>query len=102
MYYAIVFLPLLGAILAGIIALAGAHARHPGGPPAEGDHGADSHAHPAAAHDDAHGHAQEPARAGSRSAELITTTFLFISMVLAWIAFARVGFAHQEAHEVVM
>jgi hypothetical protein len=39
MYQAIVFLPLLGAILAGIIALAGAHARHPGGPPAEGDHG---------------------------------------------------------------
>ena len=31
MYQAIVFLPLLGAILAGIIALAGAHARHPGG-----------------------------------------------------------------------
>ena len=31
MYQAIVFLPLLGAILAGIIALAGAHARYPGG-----------------------------------------------------------------------
>ena len=33
MYQAIVFLPLLGAILAGIIALVGAHARFPGGPP---------------------------------------------------------------------
>ena len=36
MYQAIVFLPLLGAILAGIIALAGAHARHPGGAVMEG------------------------------------------------------------------
>src|ERR1700716_1787331 len=36
MYQAIVFLPLLGAILAGIIALAGARARHPGGAPPEG------------------------------------------------------------------
>ena len=34
MYQAIVFLPLLGAILAGLIALAGARARFPGeGPP---------------------------------------------------------------------
>ena len=31
MYQAIVFLPLLGAILAGLIALVGAHARNPGG-----------------------------------------------------------------------
>src|ERR1700732_2885141 len=36
MYQAIVFLPLLGAIIAALIALAGAHARHPGGPPATG------------------------------------------------------------------
>jgi hypothetical protein len=35
MYQAIVFLPLLGAIIAGLIALAGAHARHlAGSPPA--------------------------------------------------------------------
>jgi len=34
MYQAIVFLPLLGAILAGLIALVGARARCPGeGPP---------------------------------------------------------------------
>ena len=41
MYQAIVFLPLLGALLAGIIALAGAHARHPGGsaPLGAEDHG---------------------------------------------------------------
>ena len=106
MYQAIVFLPLLGAILAGIIALAGAHARHPGGPPGDSDHGADSHSHAAAAHganqEHAHGALQEPAAAGSRTAELITTTLLFISMVLSWIAFVRVGFSHQEAHEVVL
>jgi NADH-quinone oxidoreductase subunit L len=103
MYQAIVFLPLLGAILAGIIALTGAHARHPGGPPADEDHGAAGHGHAAvAAHDDGHGHPVEPAAAGSRSAELITTTLLIISMVLSWIAFARVGFSHQEAHEIVL
>ena len=42
MYTAIVFLPLLGAILAGIIALFGAGARHPGGEPPVG---AEDHAH---------------------------------------------------------
>jgi NADH-quinone oxidoreductase subunit L len=116
MYQAIVFLPLLGAILAGIIALAGAHARHPGGSSLEGaenhitgptpahPHGAPSanggaaaiHASTREEHDD------EPAASGSRTAELITTTLLFISMLLSWIAFARVGFSHQEAHEAVL
>src|SRR5215470_8614230 len=104
MYQAIVFLPLLGAILAAIIALAGAHARHPGGPP----HGAEDHGPTpehqhgtpparggAAAVHAFHGEErEEPAAAGSRSAELITTTLLFISMVLSWIAFARAGFSH--------
>jgi len=36
MYQAIVFLPLLGAILAGLIALAGARVRFPGKGPAPG------------------------------------------------------------------
>ena len=39
----------------------------------------------------------EPAAAGSRAAELITTTLLFISMILSWIAFVQVGFG-QDAH----
>ena len=38
MYHAIVFLPLLGAIIATLITLAGARARFPGGAP---DAGAD-------------------------------------------------------------
>src|SRR6185437_15023275 len=104
MYQAIVFLPLLGAILAGLIALAGARARCPGeGPPAgdkEGSHA--TAAHLAHGHADAHGphthdtHAHEPAAVGSRTAELITTTLLLISMILSWIAFVQVGFAHHD------
>ena len=101
MYEAIVFLPLLGSILAAIIALAGARARFPGeGPPPPG---ADGHAvHSAAphtehdAHASAHG-AHEPAAAGSRTTELITTTLLMVSMILSWIAFVQVGFGHHDA-----
>jgi NADH-quinone oxidoreductase subunit L len=33
---------------------------------------------------------------GARPAELITTLFLFISMILSWIAFVRVGFGHLD------
>ncbi len=106
MYQAIVFLPLLGAILAAIIALGGARARFPGKAPPPGlsdgetHHAAhDDHAHEAHAHDahgghDGHGPA-EPAAAGSRTAELITTTLLMISMILSWIAFVQVGFGHE-------
>ncbi len=121
MYQAIVFLPLLGAILAGLIALAGARARFPGQAPPPGlEEGAsypahDDHAHDAHAHDahDVHGDAGvihhthhegddhrhgpvEPAAAGSRTAELITTTLLMISMILSWIAFVQVGFGHAD------
>ena len=38
MYLAIVLLPLLGAILGGMIALAGARARFPGAEPSDDDH----------------------------------------------------------------
>ncbi len=50
MYQAIVFLPLLGAILAGLIAIFGARARFPGAGPApaeEEGHAAPAHAHAA-------------------------------------------------------
>ena len=111
MYQAIVFLPLLGAILAGIIALFGANARFPGEGPPPGvednasDHGphhahADLHGAGGVIHHethepDDHGH-HEPAAAGSRLAELITTTFLMIACVLSWIAFVQVGFGHHD------
>jgi NADH-quinone oxidoreductase subunit L len=100
MIQAIVFLPLLGAILAGIIALAGARARHPGG--LEMDHGHDDHgAHAmsdASGHDD-HGHDHEvpPPAAGSRLAELVTTIPLLICAGLSWVVLVNVGFMHQDA-----
>jgi NADH-quinone oxidoreductase subunit L len=99
MYQAIVFLPLLGALVAAIIALAGARTRFPGGTPS-----ADDHAHGAAHHGPAavhpsHGdtHEPEPAAAGSREAELATTALVFASMILSWIALAYVGFGHHDA-----
>src|SRR5204862_5042736 len=48
-------------------------------------------------HDDHHAPA-EPAAAGSRAVEIITTSLLMISCVLSWIAFYRVGFGHQDEH----
>ncbi|MBR0752485.1 NADH-quinone oxidoreductase subunit L [Bradyrhizobium jicamae] len=107
MVQAIVFLPLLGAILAGIISLVGAHARNPSGDTVDhhDDAHGDAHAHAAAAHDD-HGHddhghddhhVSEPAAAGSRAAELITTGLLFVSAALSWYTLVQVGFMHQDA-----
>ncbi|MGY2988877.1 MULTISPECIES: NADH-quinone oxidoreductase subunit L [unclassified Bradyrhizobium] len=110
MVQAIVFLPLLGAILAGIISLVGAHARCPSGDTV--DHHDDAHgdAHASAAHDD-HGHddhghddhhVSEPAAAGSRLAELITTGLLFVSAALSWFTLVDVGFMHHDARVVLL
>src|SRR3977135_2176388 len=105
MYQAIVFLPLIGAILAGLISIFGAHARNPGGDTVEHHddaHGADAHA--LDAHDDHaagdHGHddhAVEPPAAGSRAAELITTGLLLVAAALSWVAVVCVGFMDQGA-----
>ena len=119
MYQAIVFLPLLGAILAGLIALFAARARFPGEAPLPGDDGTSpAHAHAHASHDHAHDHAAhghddhghddqghgpvEPAAAGSRLVELITTTLLFVSMILSWIALVQVGFGGHDMRVPVM
>ncbi|WP_436641819.1 NADH-quinone oxidoreductase subunit L [Microbaculum sp. FT89] len=83
MYSAIVFLPLLGAILGGIISLVGAHSRHPGGLDMHADNSGRE------AHGDGHGH--DPAAHGSRAAELITSGFLIIAAILSWVAFFDVG-----------
>jgi NADH-quinone oxidoreductase subunit L len=56
MYQAIVFLPLLGALIAGLFGRL----------------------------------------IGARPAELITTLLLFMSAILSWIAFVRVGFGHMD------
>lgn len=114
MVQAIVFLPLLGAILAGLIALVGAHGRNPSGDTVEhhGDHGHGAHAHasdtinedasviheshhePGDGHDG--DHASEPPAAGSRGAELITTALLFVSAALSWMTLVDVGFMHHD------
>jgi proton-translocating NADH-quinone oxidoreductase, chain L len=105
MIQAIVFLPLIGAILAGLISIFGAHARNPSGDTVEHHddaHGADAHA--SDAHDDhsagGHGHddhAVEPPAAGSRAAELITTGLLLVSAALSWVVLVDVGFMHHDA-----
>jgi len=106
MVQAIVFLPLLGAILAGLISIFGAHARNPSGDEVEHHDDAHGHdAHASAAHDDHahddHGHddhhVSEPAAAGSRAAELITTSLLMISAGLSWMTLVDVGFLHHDA-----
>ncbi|PZO70524.1 MAG: NADH-quinone oxidoreductase subunit L, partial [Sphingomonas taxi] len=117
MYHLIVFLPLLGAILAGVIALAGARKRHPGavGPVDAFHHAHDhghagrhsAHAHDPHAHDDHghddHGHGPvEPAAQGSRLAELITTGLLMVSALLSWIAFIDLGLSGNDAHVTVL
>ena len=102
MIQAIVFLPLIGALIAGAVTLYGAHQRNPGGD--EMDHAHDDDAHADAAHD-AHAHGDhghddhgpaEPAAAGSRISEIITTAFLLISAALSWVALIDVGFLHHD------
>src|SRR5260221_12007997 len=107
MYQAIVFLPLLGAILAGLIALAGARARFPGkGPAAAAENStADHSAHHAGPgthgggviHSSRHEAEPGPAATGSSTAALIPPTLLMISTILSWSAFGDVGFSHHAA-----
>ena len=59
MYQAIVFLPLLGFILAAAISLVGARARFPGAEPSDDDHH-HAPAHVAHAAHDTHAHAPPP------------------------------------------
>ena len=117
MYSAIVFLPLLGAIIAGIIAIVGAAARHPGGEPPTGgeDHAADvvaAHGDTGqvghrptnvaavdVAHHEPHGDHHAPAQ-GSRAAELITSGLLVICAVLSWVAFFDVALGEGEVFTV--
>jgi NADH-quinone oxidoreductase subunit L len=113
MYLAIVFLPLLGAVIAGMITLVGARNRLPGEdpPPPHDDHAAplvpEGHGHGALALHAAHAEIDHsshetdgsgPPSAGSQMAELITTTLLAISWLLSCYAFYDVGFAGHDAH----
>jgi NADH-quinone oxidoreductase subunit L len=112
MYEAIVFLPLLGAIIAGAIALIGARNRHPGAdpPPPHDDYAAPlvpEHIHGAPAPQSRHAEIDHPRpeqdeiaepTAGSQAAELITTTLLAISWLLSCFAFVDVGLQGHDAH----
>ncbi len=112
MYEAIVILPLLGAVIAGVIALVGARNRFPGEdpPPPHDDHAAPlvpgehihgaSHAqtgHAEGGHASTENHAAVEPTAGSHAAELITTTLLGISWVLSCFAFVDVGLNGHDA-----
>lgn len=114
MYSAIVFLPLLGAIIAGIIALSGSYRAAMIGAPADGadaghhDHAHDGHDHGGHAHG-AHDHGDHDhdhhaaAAPGSRPAELVTTGLLFVSAILSWIAFFFITAPEGEvAHVTVL
>jgi NADH-quinone oxidoreductase subunit L len=112
MYEAIVFLPLLGAIIAGAIALVGARNRHPGEdpPPPNDDHAAPlvpEHIQGGPAPETGHAeidhrsHGKDeiaPPAAGSQPAEVITTTLLAISWVLSCFSFVEVGLQGHDAH----
>src|SRR6267154_4928458 len=118
MVQAIVFLPLLGAILAGLISIFGAHARNPSGDAVE--HHAEAHDHDtteitedagvihASHHEpvgpDGHDDHQvsEPAAAGSRAAELITTGLLFVSAGLSWLVLVDIGFLHHDVARIAL
>jgi NADH-quinone oxidoreductase subunit L len=95
MYSAIVFFPLIGAIIAGFITLVGARHRNPAG--------IDMHA-PAGGREEAHHGAEvhHQAAEGSRAAELITSGLLIISAILSWISFFDVGMNDGDVHVQVM
>src|SRR3954452_14335633 len=114
MIQAIVFLPLIGAVIAGLISIFGAHARNPSGDTVEHQdnaHGATSHSSTSIsadasvvhvthdepmAHDDHSSHAVEAPAAGTRAAELISTGLLLVAGALSWIALVDVGFLHHD------
>ena len=109
MYQAIVFLPLLGFILAGLATLL---AHKPGvAVLAWGDADHSSHAH-AAQHSklgDGHSHDEhavaEPSPQSEgviRFAEYVTTGLLFVSAVLSWIAFSRIALGSGEAVRIIV
>ncbi|GGE44162.1 NADH:ubiquinone oxidoreductase subunit L [Agaricicola taiwanensis] len=101
MYHAIVFLPLLGAIIAGAITLVGgARTRraelvveggsHHGHSHGHAPHTHDDHGHGHGGHDDHHHAPEHPIAPGARPAEFITTGFMMVAAVLSWVAFFSV------------
>ncbi|MCA0425220.1 MAG: NADH-quinone oxidoreductase subunit L, partial [Proteobacteria bacterium] len=106
MYTAIVFLPLLGFLLAGIASLlahkpgrdvaafgAADHSAHG----ADAGHGHDRHAHDDHGHDDHHAVVPSPHSPGViKFSEFITTGLLFVSCILSWVAFTKIALGGSE------
>jgi NADH-quinone oxidoreductase subunit L len=89
MYQLIVFLPLIGAIIAGF---GGSKVFKMMGTSIEGHgHGGDAHA--------AHDHGEHGHHGDAMWPQYLTTGFLFVSMILSWVAFA--GFLHEGHPEKV-
>jgi NADH-quinone oxidoreductase subunit L len=100
MYSAIVFLPLFGAIIAGIITLYGAWQRTSVAESHAGGHHGHGHGHAHHSHDvedeqeeaDGHGDHEPAERRARRAGDRSPRGFLVIAAILSWIAFVRVGF----------
>ncbi len=97
MFTAIVFLPLLGFLIAGAITLF-PYAAAPMGAAAmgHGGHGHDDHGQAHAADDHGHGHDHPEAKPYARPAELITSGLLIVAALLSWVAFAQVGLGETQ------
>ncbi|MEP0324064.1 NADH-quinone oxidoreductase subunit L [Bauldia litoralis] len=101
MYSAIVFLPLIGAIIAGAISIYGAHGRTAPAAANGPGHRAPSRGHAESENGaDDHGHDHEPAAVGSRPAEVITSGLLIITAILSWIAFFSVGLSDDAVQRI--
>ena len=101
MYQAIVFLPLLGAIIAGAIAIVSARDRHPGGEAGETVRDGGRHGRLARTNDEPEEHAgHEAAAEGSRPAEIITSGFLVVAAFMSWVAFFNVGLGGGPADRI--
>jgi NADH-quinone oxidoreductase subunit L len=106
MYTAIVFLPLLGFLIAGAVTLLNhklpvddghghghdhdhAHGHDDNAHAAHDDHGHDDHSHDDHGHDDhAHHHDDPP---GTKFAQYVTTGLMIVAAVLSWVAFIQIG-----------
>jgi NADH-quinone oxidoreductase subunit L len=100
MYTAIVFLPLLGFLLAGAASLL---THKPGtdvaafGAADHSAHAHDHHGHDDHGHDDHHAVVPSPHSAGViQFAEYVTTGFLFLACLLSWVAFSKIALGGAE------
>jgi len=106
MYTSIVFLPLLGFLLAGIASLL---AHKPGanvaafGDADHSGHGHHDHGHDDHGHDDHHAPVASPHSAAViKFAEWVTTGLLFVSALLSWIVFFNIALGSGGSARIVL